>query len=82
MFWLAGKGIVSPQTLQTHFNVELVKSGLYSSIYTMEYSEQKHFTASNSPHAHTLALNPPTILKKVINFQCAKRLSLKTVSIQ
>lgn len=78
MFWLAGKGIVSPQTLQTHFNVELVKSGLYFRVYTMEYSEQKHFTASNSPYAHTLALNTLTILKKII-FSMKKHFLLKTV---
>lgn len=65
MFWLAGKGIVSPQTLQTRINAELEKSRLYSSIYTMDYCEQKKpFKESNSPQAHTLALNPPTIHKK------------------
>lgn len=43
MFWLASKGIVSAQMLQTHINTELEKSRLYSSIYTMDYCEQKTF---------------------------------------
>lgn len=63
MFWLAGNRIVSPQPLQTHINAELKKSRLYFSIYTKDYCEQKHFRESNSPQAHGLASNPPTIQK-------------------
>lgn len=43
MFWLAGKETASPRTLQTHINAELEKKRLYTSIYTMDYCEQKAF---------------------------------------
>lgn len=71
MFWLAGKRIVSPQTLQTHINAELKKSRLYSSIYTMDYWEQQTFYSVKFTSGSISGLETTnTTNKKKIIFCC------------
>lgn len=76
MFWLAGKGIVSPQT---HINVNWRNQDFIPAFtqWNIANKKKKPFTASNSPRAHTSALNPPTIQtnnnKKNVCKSCAEK---------
>lgn len=74
MFWLAGKRIVSPQTLQTHINTELEKSRLYSSIYTMEYIKKTTFYSVKLTSGSYFGLK----FTNHTNIFCVQNLSLRS----
>lgn len=64
MFWLLAKWIVSPQTLQTHIILNWRNQDFIPAFTQWTVENKKPFKASNSPQAHTSALNPPTVQKK------------------